>query len=76
MALGAYTHPDGLNSDKAQRQLITGKQLAYTCYQMLVHMDSIPASTLGCLIKTIHHPYTHHYFSGTPVASMVCHQSM
>eukprot|EP00956_Cyclotella_meneghiniana_P000816 scaffold919_cov74-Cyclotella_meneghiniana.AAC.11 len=34
MALGAYTHPDGLNSDKAQRQLITGKQLAYTCYQM------------------------------------------
>jgi len=34
MALGAYTHPDGLDSQEAQRQLITGKQLAYTCYQM------------------------------------------
>jgi mannosyl-oligosaccharide alpha-1,2-mannosidase len=34
MALGAYTHPDGLESEKAQKQLIIGKQLAYTCYQM------------------------------------------
>eukprot|EP00804_Cyclotella_cryptica_P020928 CCRYP_009260-RD/>CCRYP_009260-RD protein AED:0.11 eAED:0.11 QI:166/0.71/0.87/1/0.85/0.75/8/0/1132 len=34
MALGAYTHPDGLDSKEAQKQLITGKELAYTCYQM------------------------------------------
>jgi len=34
LALGAYTHPDGLLSREAQRQLKTGKQLAYTCYQM------------------------------------------
>jgi hypothetical protein len=34
MALGAYTHQDGLESKEAQMQLITGKQLAYTCYQM------------------------------------------
>lgn len=30
LALGAYTHPDGLESFEAQRQLKTGKQLAYT----------------------------------------------
>ena len=30
LALGAYTHPDGLESMTAQRQLKTGKQLAYT----------------------------------------------
>lgn len=34
LALGAYTHPDGLDSPKAQRDLQTGKALAYTCYQM------------------------------------------
>ena len=34
LALGAYTHPDSLNSTEAQRQLKVGKQLAYTCYQM------------------------------------------
>ncbi len=34
LALGAYTHPEGINSSEAQRQLKTGKQLAYTCYQM------------------------------------------
>ena len=33
LALGAYTHPDGLESPKAQRDLKTGKALAYTCYQ-------------------------------------------
>jgi len=40
MALGAYTHPDGLSSMKAQRQLKTGKQLAYTCYQMYARSKS------------------------------------
>lgn len=34
LALGAYTYPDGLDSPKAQRDLQTGKALAYTCYQM------------------------------------------
>ena len=34
LALGAYTNPNGLNSHKAQRDLKTGKALAYTCYQM------------------------------------------
>uniref|UniRef100_A0A7S4K3S5 alpha-1,2-Mannosidase n=1 Tax=Odontella aurita TaxID=265563 RepID=A0A7S4K3S5_9STRA len=34
LALGAYTDPRGLHSDRAQRDLRTGKALAYTCYQM------------------------------------------
>mmetsp|Transcript_492 Transcript_492/g.1084 ORF Transcript_492/g.1084 Transcript_492/m.1084 type:complete len:613 (+) Transcript_492:244-2082(+) len=34
LALGAYTHPDGLDSDTAQRDLRTAKSIAYTCYQM------------------------------------------
>jgi len=34
LALGAYTDPNGLDSDRAQRDLKTGKALAYTCYQM------------------------------------------
>jgi hypothetical protein len=34
LALGAYTDPDGLTSTRAQRDLKTAKQLAYTCYQM------------------------------------------
>lgn len=34
LALGAYTHPGGLDSIKAQRDLQTGKALAYTCYRM------------------------------------------
>lgn len=34
LALGAYTNPNGLKSPKAQRDLKTGKALAYTCYQM------------------------------------------
>ena len=40
LALGAYTHPDGLQSQQAQRQLKTGKQLAYTCYQMYARSKS------------------------------------
>lgn len=38
--LGAYTHPDGLASTKAQKQMKTGKQLAYTCYQMYARSKS------------------------------------
>jgi len=34
LALGAYTHPAGLESEKAQRDLKTAKALTYTCYQM------------------------------------------
>jgi len=34
LALGAYTHPDGIESESAQRDLRVGKALAYTCYQM------------------------------------------
>ena len=34
LALGAFTHPDGLESFVAQRDLKTSKALAYTCYQM------------------------------------------
>ena len=40
LALGAFTHPDGIKSSEAQRQLKTGKQLAYTCYQMYARSDS------------------------------------
>jgi len=40
LSLGAYTHPDGLQSLEAQRQLKTGKQLAYTCYQMYARSKS------------------------------------
>lgn len=40
LALGAYTHPDGLASMRAQRQLKVGKQLAYTCYQMYARSKS------------------------------------
>lgn len=34
LALGAYTDPNGLDSVRAERDLETGKKLAYTCYQM------------------------------------------
>ena len=34
LALGAYTDPDGLDSERAQRDLQTGKALTYSCYQM------------------------------------------
>jgi mannosyl-oligosaccharide alpha-1,2-mannosidase len=40
LALGAYTHPEGIMSAEAQRQLKTGKQLAYTCYQMYARHGS------------------------------------
>ncbi len=40
LALGAYSHPDGLESTAAQRQLKIGKQLAYTCYQMYARSKS------------------------------------
>merc|ERR1712157_203705 len=48
LALGAYTHPDGLNSRDAQRQLKTGKQLAYTCYQMEWAWDIFQAIEEHC----------------------------
>jgi len=34
LALGAYTDPQGLESNRAQRDLKTAKALTYTCYQM------------------------------------------
>ena len=34
LALGAATHPEGINSEIAQRDLKTAKSLAFTCYQM------------------------------------------
>ena len=34
LALGAYTDPNGLQSERAQRDLKTGKALTYSCYQM------------------------------------------
>lgn len=40
LALGAYTDPEGLNSDRAQRDLKTGKALTYTCYQMYARMPT------------------------------------
>ena len=34
LALGAYTDPQGLSSERAQRDLAVAKALMYTCYQM------------------------------------------
>ena len=34
LALGAYTDPNGLQSERAQRDLKTAKALTYSCYQM------------------------------------------
>uniref|UniRef100_A0A7S3Q0Z8 alpha-1,2-Mannosidase n=1 Tax=Chaetoceros debilis TaxID=122233 RepID=A0A7S3Q0Z8_9STRA len=34
LALGAFTDPKGVDSDRAKRDLKTSKALAYTCYQM------------------------------------------
>jgi len=34
LALGAYTDPEGLNSERARRDLKTAKALTFTCYQM------------------------------------------
>jgi Glycosyl hydrolase family 47 len=40
LALGAYTDPKGLESDRAQRDLQTAKALTYTCYQMYARMNT------------------------------------
>ena len=40
LALGAYTDPLGLESDRAQRDLTTAKALTYTCYQMYARMKT------------------------------------
>lgn len=40
LALGAYTDPMGLASDRAQRDLTTAKALTYTCYQMYARMNT------------------------------------
>jgi len=40
LALGAYTDPQGLHSDRAQRDLKTAKALTYTCYQMYARMPT------------------------------------
>jgi len=40
LALGAYTDPQGLHSDRAQRDLKTAKALTYTCYQMYSRMPT------------------------------------
>ena len=40
LALGAYTDPLGLMSDRAQRDLQTAKALTYTCYQMYARMNT------------------------------------
>lgn len=38
LALGAYTDPQGLDSERAVRDLRTAKALTYTCYQMYARM--------------------------------------
>ena len=40
LALGAYTDPLGLTSDRAQRDLTTARALTYTCYQMYARMNT------------------------------------
>lgn len=40
LALGAYTDPNGLDSERAQRDLSIAKGLMYTCYQMYARMVS------------------------------------
>jgi hypothetical protein len=40
LVLGAYTDPLGLESERAQRDLRTGKALTYTCYQMYARMNT------------------------------------
>lgn len=40
LALGAYTDPLGLESERGQRDLKTGKALTYTCYQMYARMPT------------------------------------
>jgi Glycosyl hydrolase family 47 len=40
LALGAYTDPLGLESERAIRDLKTAKALTYTCYQMYARMNT------------------------------------
>ena len=40
LALGAWSDPDGIHSERAQRDLKTSKALAYTCYQMYASMPT------------------------------------
>eukprot|EP00588_Corethron_pennatum_P001611 CAMPEP_0194286482 /NCGR_PEP_ID=MMETSP0169-20130528/32653_1 /TAXON_ID=218684 /ORGANISM="Corethron pennatum, Strain L29A3" /LENGTH=577 /DNA_ID=CAMNT_0039032943 /DNA_START=313 /DNA_END=2046 /DNA_ORIENTATION=- len=40
LALGAYTDPGGLESERAQRDLQLAKDITYTCYQMYKRMPS------------------------------------
>lgn len=40
LALGAYTDPLGLESERAQRDLKTAKALTYTCYQMYARTNT------------------------------------
>ncbi|KAL3917157.1 MAG: hypothetical protein SGILL_004847 [Bacillariaceae sp.] len=40
LALGAYTDPLGLHSERAQRDLKTAKAITYTCYQMYARMET------------------------------------
>ncbi|KAL9182005.1 hypothetical protein ACHAXT_012348 [Thalassiosira profunda] len=40
LALGAYTDPKGLDSERAQRDLRTARALTYTCYQMYARTRS------------------------------------
>uniref|UniRef100_A0A7S1B773 alpha-1,2-Mannosidase n=1 Tax=Corethron hystrix TaxID=216773 RepID=A0A7S1B773_9STRA len=51
LALGAYTDPGGLDSERAQRDLQLAKDITYTCYQMYKQMPSGIApefSTFDC----------------------------
>ena len=40
LALGAYTDPLGLESERAQRDLQTARALTYTCYQFYARMNT------------------------------------
>ena len=40
LALGAYSDPNGINSERAQRDLKTARAVTYTCYQMCVLFDT------------------------------------
>lgn len=40
LAIGAYTDPTGLDSERAQRDLQSAKALTYTCYQMYARMPT------------------------------------
>eukprot|EP00979_Chaetoceros_neogracilis_P004720 scaffold815_cov273-Chaetoceros_neogracile.AAC.26 len=40
LVLGAWSDPNGISTERAQRDLKTGKALAYTCYQMYASMPT------------------------------------